>query len=439
MIGRYDRLEPIGRGAMGIVYRAHDPLIHRTVAVKVLHAPKGLDPQQFFVARERFRREAQAAGGIDHPHIVRIFDVGEDEATGELYIVMEYLAGSSLESRISRADLDLDTSVAIIGQIASGLDAAHEREIVHRDVKPSNVLFSERGAAKIVDFGITQVASSSLTQDMSKLGTPAYMSPEQVNGKPIDRRADLFSLGVLAYEILTGKKPFAGSDLVSIAYAITHTEPIPVSGANPILPQSLDRVFSLMMAKDPADRFASGTAFHEAIVRCLREDAMARQPALVRGAPLRKRALWGLAGAAALAAAVLSVVLGRAPAEPAATGTTTAAAPPLPAPVPPKPAVVTTKATFSLTHRIRQGTLVVSLDGVAIFREEFSKAKMAISQTTTWDPVKVSAGKHTLKAKVIGADGRTYQSDVYAVQLPRSPAATFRIRFKDGKLVVQQG
>src|SRR4029077_17937833 len=130
-----------------------------------------------------------------------------------------------------------------------------------RDVKPSNILFNERGAAKIADFGITQVASSSLTQDLSRLGTPAYMSPEQMPGRPLDARADLFSLGVLSYEVLTGTKPFTGSYAVSIAYAVTHTQPVPTSAATPALPQSLDPVFERMLSKAPADRFESAGEF----------------------------------------------------------------------------------------------------------------------------------------------------------------------------------
>jgi len=208
---------------MGIVYRAEDPLIHRTVAVKVLHAGRGLSEEQVRIARERFRRESQAAARIDHPNVIRVFDAGEEDKTGEMYIVMEYLSGPSLEDLINGAELGLDKAAEIIGQIASGLDAAHAQGLVHRDIKPSNILFNEAGAAKIVDFGITQVASSSLTQDMTRLGTPAYMSPEQVNGRLLDARADLFSLGVLSYEMLTGSKPFAGTDAVSVAYAIAHT------------------------------------------------------------------------------------------------------------------------------------------------------------------------------------------------------------------------
>ncbi len=442
-IGRYLLLEPIGRGAMGVVYRAEDPLIHRVVAVKVLHAGMGLEPERLFVARERFRREAQAAGGIDHPHIVRIFDVGDDKESGELYIVMEYLSGPSLERMIEEATLTIDRSVEIIGQIASGLDAAHERQIVHRDVKPSNILFTERGTAKIVDFGITQIASSSLTQDLSKLGTPAYMSPEQVNGRPLDARADLFSLGVLSYEVLTGKKPFGGTDLMAIAYAISHEDPVRISVANTQLPPSLDRVFALMMAKDPDDRFRSGSVFHEAVVRCLNEAGPTRRPARAVSRRRSNRTPWTFAGAVLVMVAALAAYSGRELISSKTPPVSAAVHAPVPAikPKPPvsavKAPVPTAKLTISLTHRVRNGTLAVTLDGRAIFNERFSKARLAIAQTTTWDPVQVTAGSHRISAKLTAEDGSTYVSGVSAIELPRAGETTLRIKVKGDKLVVE--
>ena len=169
-IGRYVLLEPVGRGAMGIVYRAEDPHIHRAVAVKVLPTADGLTPQQVGIARERFIREAQAAGSIDHSNVIRIFDVGEVDETGEMYIVMEFVSGSSLEKTLQEEDLGLVRAVELIGQIASGLDAAHAQGIIHRDIKPSNILLTGEGTAKIADFGITRVESSCLTQDMRSWG-----------------------------------------------------------------------------------------------------------------------------------------------------------------------------------------------------------------------------------------------------------------------------
>ncbi|HEX6851993.1 MAG TPA: serine/threonine-protein kinase [Candidatus Polarisedimenticolaceae bacterium] len=450
-IGRYVLHDPVGRGAMGIVYRAEDPLIQRTVAVKVLHATRAMTPQQVAVARERFRREAESAGSIDHPNIIRIFDVGEDYDTGEMYIVMEYVSGPSLESLLGGDGLEVERAVEIIGQIASGLDAAHAQGLIHRDVKPSNVLLTDKGTVKLVDFGITHVATSTLTQDMRDVGTPAYMSPEQVNGRTLDARADVFSLGVLSYEILAGRKPFEGTDAVTLAHAIAYAQPLPISKVNPRLPQALDAVAERALAKEPADRFASGREFHEALAACLTGAGRARSPARVRAWSGRQLAPWGVLGATALVALAFlndsngergaPVVEGPSsrPAVPLAT--------PVPAPVPnpvpvvpsTRPSVPKAKVTISLVHRVRRGRLVVSLDGAPILDEEFSKSRVTILQTTTWDPLEAPAGQHTLRARVIGEDGRIYRSDPWTVRLPRAEGIEFRIRFKGDALTFEEG
>ena len=437
---------------MGVVYRAEDPLIHRTVAIKVLHPPRGLTADQVSIARERFRREAQVAGCIDHPHIIRIYDVGEESESGELFIVMEYLSGPSLEEMINGADLGLNKAAEIIGQIATGLDAAHEQGIVHRDIKPSNILFTDKGTAKIVDFGITQVAASSLTQSMTRLGTPSYMSPEQVTGMLLDSRADLFTFGVLCYEMLTGRKPFVGTDVVSIAYSIAHATPEPVSTANPQLPRSLDEVLSRMLDKEPSHRFRNAREFHQELLASLDRANAARTLAWRPAPPGRSRLFWGVGSAIALAAAVVvflvaadkpgapqaapAIAAAAAPTRPAATPSRA----PAPAPAPPAAKVVvpTTKLAISLTHRIRRGTLVVSVDGARVFSEDFSKAKLAISQTTTWDPVDVPVGTHKIRARVRAEDGTTYVSDLTTFELARGRELPLRIRFKDEKLTLER-
>ena len=460
-IGRYVLADPVGRGAMGVVYRAVDPLIHRTVAVKVLHASKGLSPRQLQIARERFSREAQSAGSLDHPNIVRIFDVGEETPSGEMYIVMEYLSGPSVESRIRDGDIPLAEGAEIIAQIASGLDAAHASGIIHRDIKPSNILLTGDGAAKLADFGITHVASSSLTQDMRELGTPAYMSPEQVNGKPLDARADLFSLGVVSYEILTGQKPFCGTDAVSTAYAIVHGQPVAASVARPALPKALDGVLARMLAKDPTERFGSGREFVEALRRCIPGEHRARSAVSAKSPRARRFVLPALALALAVVALVaMKLAEGeqgrsatplpssstsksptRSPAPSPARTPARAAA--VPAPAPAKPArverasVPKSSVTVSLAHRIRGGTLVVSVDGKPVFNESFSKAKLALLQTTTWDTFTVPAGKHTLRARVQGENGKTYLSDAYDVELPSTKGTLLRITFRGDTLNVK--
>jgi serine/threonine protein kinase len=421
---------------MGIVYRAEDPLIHRAVAVKILHATQGLTSQQIQVARERFRREAQSAGSIDHPNIIRIFDVGEESESGDMYIVMEYLSGPSLERMLNDAALPPNKAAEIIGQIASGLDAAHARGMIHRDIKPSNILFTEGGTAKLADFGITQVASSSLTQDMRALGTPAYMSPEQVNGKGLDSRADLFSLGVVSYEILAGKKPFEGADAMSIAYAIAHAQPPPISVANPQLPPALDRVLERMLAKDPSERFASGREFHEEVRLCISSGGVAPSATLPNVPRRRKHVLWGLAGVAMLAAAIVLMLSKRERTIPDAARPPSRAAGVAAAST--HPPVPLASIAISLTHRLRNGTLVVTLDGAPIFTEEFSKAKLAISQTTTWDAFKAPSGTHKLRARVKEENGKTYLSDSYTVELPRTAETAIRIGFKGDTLTIKQ-
>jgi serine/threonine protein kinase len=438
-IGRYMLREAVGRGAMGTVYRAEDPFIRRTVAVKVLHSAMGSTPQEIGIARERFKREAQSAGGIDHPNIIRILDVGDDRESGEMYIVMEYVPGPSLQNMIQDAEIDLERASEIIGHIASGLDAAHSRGIIHRDIKPSNILLTNDGTAKLADFGITHVVSSTLTQDLGEVGTPAYMSPEQVTGRTLDARADLFSLGVLSYEILVGKRPFVGTDAVSIAYAVAHAQPTPISEANPRSPQALDAVFDRILAKNPADRFESGREFHEALRAALSmgEDARPVRPVKVSRRP--RPVIWALAAVAALVACgVLALSRGDRTIPPPPSPPSPPSLPLVPkaaASRPPKPMA---NVTISLAHRVRGGTLTVSLDGVPIFTERFSTSKRALIQTTTWDPLRAPAGGHKLRAKVTGDNGKIYVSEPYSIELVRAEATKLRISFKGDALAIKQ-
>jgi serine/threonine-protein kinase len=230
-----------------------------------------------------------------------------------MYIVMEFVSGPSLESWFKDGTLGVERVVALIGQIAAGLDAAHARGLVHRDIKPSNILLTRDGVAKIADFGITQVASSALTQDLTSLGTPAYMSPEQIKGKALTSRADLFSLGVVAYEILAGRKPFEGVDLVSMAHAIATTHPVPISEANPDLPQSLDPVLEKILAKEPSERFANGQEFFEALRASLSgEPADSPTPRVaVAAVASRSRMFWTLAAIALLVTVVATLPRGK--------------------------------------------------------------------------------------------------------------------------------
>ncbi len=259
-IGRYEILLELGRGAMGAVYQARDPQIDRIVAIKVI-LTQGLSEKDLENYKQRFYREARAAGKMSHPGIVTIHDIAEDES-GHPYLVMEFVEGSTLEDivegHIGRGEpTPLDRALDIGMQVANALDYAHRRGVVHRDVKPANVLVTHEGLAKIADFGIAKVSGVTLTQTGSFLGTPAFMSPEQFSGGTIDARSDLFSLGAMLYWVFTGQQPFAGETLTTVSFRIVFTYPIPVHQVNPNLPPELHTVLMRCLAKNPEERYAT--------------------------------------------------------------------------------------------------------------------------------------------------------------------------------------
>ena len=258
--GRYEILSELGRGAMGIVYKARDPKINRVVAVKTISLA-GQSEEEELEFRERFFREAEAAGRLSHPGIVTIFDVGEEPETRAPYIVMEYVGGQSLDKLLqSRADhkLPVETALQLALELAEALDCAHGQGVVHRDLKPANVLLTPEGKAKIADFGVAKLNFGNITLAGRALGTPAYMSPEQVNGDPVDGRSDLFSLGVILYTILTGHRPFQGNSAITISYKVVNRDPVPATVLEAELPQGLDYIITRAMAKDPAQRYKRG-------------------------------------------------------------------------------------------------------------------------------------------------------------------------------------
>jgi len=208
-IGRYVVESIAGRGAMGVVYKATDPLIHRVVAIKMVSLPVILSDQQRMEFNERFFREAQAAGNLHHPNIVTIFDVGEEN--GVPFMAQEFIEGESLSKILEREGaMDFDAATNILRQMADALQFAHSQGVVHRDVKPDNILVERGGRAVLTDFGVARLSSSDLTRTGEVLGTPHFMSPEQVLGEPVDGRSDIFSLGVVFYLLLTGKSPTPG-------------------------------------------------------------------------------------------------------------------------------------------------------------------------------------------------------------------------------------
>ncbi len=256
--GRYEVVAELGRGAMGIVYKARDPKIDRFVAIKTISLLGHVrEEQQAY--RERFFQEAQAAGRLIHPNIVTIFDVAEDPETQDPYIVMEFVAGVPLNGMLEEGKpLPLQTAMRLTQQIAEALDCAHAQGIVHRDIKPSNIMVTADGQAKIMDFGIARLNQSHLTLPGHALGTPAYISPEQLNGDPVDGRADIFSLGVILYSMVTGYRPFQGTSVITVCFKVANREPLAPTLLDPQLPRELDAVIARAMAKNPVDRYQRG-------------------------------------------------------------------------------------------------------------------------------------------------------------------------------------
>jgi len=259
-LGRYEIRDVLAEGATGVVYRAHDPWIDRPVAIKVFKIRQGLSAAERQASRDQVLAEARAAGRLDHPNIVRVLDCAEDEQ-GAPYIVMEYLAGPSLATVLRDFRVRQDNALRILDQLSSAIDAAHAQGVVHRDIKPGNVLFNEEGdTAKIADFGLARADDPRATQDMNRQATPAYMAPEQAAGGPASRRSDLFSFGVLGYELLAGRPPYSGNDPVALAYQVVHEPPPPISDlAN--LPEPVDAVMARILDKDPDRRYASAREF----------------------------------------------------------------------------------------------------------------------------------------------------------------------------------
>ncbi|MBW8329579.1 MAG: serine/threonine protein kinase [Thiobacillus sp.] len=250
-IGRYEILAKIGQGAMGTVYRARDPLIERTVAIKTVSLAQLR--QEGADAESRFLREAQSAGRLSHPSIVTIYDVGE--ADGLAYIAMEHLSGATLRDVMNKGPIPLDLALDTAMQMAEALAFAHEHGVIHRDIKPANVVITgQRGRVKLTDFGIAHLVNSDHTQTGQMLGSPRYMSPEQAMGREIDGRSDIFSLGAVLYEMLTGHYAFDGDSLPTIVYRVIHETPVPATSLRPQLPAGLASLLARMLDKNPGTR-----------------------------------------------------------------------------------------------------------------------------------------------------------------------------------------
>ncbi len=261
--GRYEVVAELGRGAMGVVYKARDPQIDRFVAVKTV-SMWGQEPDEEKEFRLRFVHEARAAGRLHHPGIVAIFDAGENPETHDPYIVLEYVAGEALNRIVAREKkLPPARALQLAQEIAEALDYAHTQGVIHRDIKPGNILVTEAGRAKIADFGIAKLNLAHFTVPGHLLGTPAYMAPEQLSGEGVDGRSDLFSLGVILYAMVTGHSPFQGDSATTVSFKVANREPIAASALDLSLPPELDEVIARAMAKDREQRYQRGAEFAE--------------------------------------------------------------------------------------------------------------------------------------------------------------------------------
>lgn len=267
-LGRYEVEEELGKGAMGTVYLGRDPKINRVVAIKTMALSQEFEENELDAVKERFFREAETAGRLNHPNIVTIFDAGEEHDLA--YIAMEFLKGKDLSNYISPMDLlPVDWTLDIVGHVADALDYAHKQDVVHRDIKPANIMYDEDSdMVKVTDFGIARITASSKTKTGVVLGTPSYMSPEQLAGKHVDGRSDLFSLGVMLYELLTAEQPFTGDSMAALMYQITNKKQTDITRVREDLPPCIRSITDKALQKDPGKRYQTGSEMRDAIERC---------------------------------------------------------------------------------------------------------------------------------------------------------------------------
>lgn len=255
-IGKYKITGELGKGAMGIVYKALDPDINREVAIKLIRSDTAYEDSEKEEAHRRFIREAQSAGNLDHPNIITIYEVGKED--NQTYIVMQYVVGESLKEAISAGKRYSPAEVIdLMSCLCDALEFAHQNKIVHRDIKPGNILLDKQGRPYLVDFGVARMEMSTMTQSGTIVGTPSYMSPEQIQGARVDARADIFSLGVIIYEMLTGKRPFEGDHITTIVYKIMNEEPANIREMKRDLPEGFENIIQKALAKDPNNRYQS--------------------------------------------------------------------------------------------------------------------------------------------------------------------------------------
>ncbi|HEY3174752.1 MAG TPA: serine/threonine-protein kinase [Candidatus Polarisedimenticolia bacterium] len=458
-IDRYEVQEVIGRGAMGVVYRALDPVIGRVVALKTIHRPDdGLGPVRS-ESLERFSREARAAGLLSHPNIVTVYDVGSADGNTLSYIAMEFVEGRTLR-QMAHAGKPMPSEMVleIALQVARALDYAHRRGVIHRDVKPANILIREDGLVKLADFGVARIDVSDLTRTGQSVGSPAYIAPEILLEQPTDGRADLFSLGVILYELLTGGKPFQGETLAALYHRVIAVTPEPPSRVHPAVPLEWDKIVLKLLAKSPGDRYASAAQLIEdlraietgrplrhaagdptgvdpllvvtgdkqipeieldRVIAEATSDPGTRAPTAPRRTPLQVKALLAMVAVAgfALTIILMTALLRQAPADPAAALAEQGVAAPV-------------DLTVRLAHNLKAGRLRITMDDRVLLAESFSgeRSRMRMQGTLT-RRLEVPVGKHLFRVTVQEESGRSWTAETTR-DLPDGGDATLFVEVK---------
>ena len=469
-IDRYEIQEIIGRGAMGVVYRAIDPVIGRIVALKTicslgdpLFSPPGGD------SVERFAREARAAGLLSHPNIVTIYDVGQMADTGISYIAMEFVEGRTLRQLVPHGGVLSASSAADVGlQVARALDYAHRRGIIHRDVKPANILIRDDGLIKLTDFGVASMGVSELTRTGESVGSPSYIAPEILLDQPVDGRADLFSLGVVLYELLTGTKPFIGETLAALYHKVLAITPELPSKLNSSVPEEWDAIIMKLLSKQPEGRYtgahqliddlraletgsplrhamddsrATGllseienhSRVHEAeLERVIEEGASEAtrrvRPGVRRPFPAHMKALLALATVAGFAVTViLAAALFRASPTKAASQLMPQAPPAVDSPAP-EPAPV--DLTLRVAHNLKAAVLTIQMDGKMLLTEPIQGARSKLRMQGSYSRhLPIPDGKHLFTVSVQEEGGKRW-STATTRQLAAGSEATLFIEVK---------
>ena len=420
---RYPVDREIGRGEMGVVYLARDPRLARHLAVKILTTPSGLSSEHADEFRLRFLREAKAAASLSHPGIVTVYDAGDEN--GDLFIAMELVQGETLGQRIQRLGrLAPGEALSIVSSIADALQAAHERGIVHRDIKPANILLrAEDDAVKIADFGVARLPGSELTRCGTALGSPAYMSPEQIDGLAAGPQSDMFSLAVITYECLCGRRPFSGATLPALTWAIKNVDPDPIGRHLGARSLALEGFFEKALAKSPSARFTSADEFCASLKRALALDGSEARP---RNKDMQAKAIMALSAlmVVAVGLAVGGRLMHRADLEPdnalvpaasMAGPKSTPQAEAAPSPVArkerPSPS---SSLRLRVKNSIPSGSMSLIVDGKTVYTRRLSapsKKRLLSKWSEKFETeLRVPAGGHEVTARVRGPGGSRYES-----------------------------